>query len=81
MFEYGLRSGDDEADAELPALTVFWKERLAKREAYHDRFEATVAKLAATEARLQETEDKLQAAKVTEAKLQETEAKLQAARP
>ena len=72
LFELGRRMRDEEVGEYQPDLTVAWKNRLAKDEAYYARFNATWAKLQAAEA-------KLQAAEVTEAKLQETEAKLQAA--
>ena len=66
MFQRGLRSGDDQADEDLPALEVFWKERLSREEAYYDHFKATQAKLKATQAELEATQAKLAA---TQAKL------------
>ncbi len=62
MFELGRRMRDEEVGEYQPDLTVAWKNRLAKDEAYYVRFNATWAKLQAAETKLQETEAKLQAA-------------------
>jgi len=69
MFELGTRMRDKEIGEYKPALTVAWKNRLAKDEAYYARFNATWVKLKAAEAKLE----------ATEAKLATAEAKLQAA--
>lgn len=71
MFELGTRMRDKEIGEYKPALTVAWKNRLAKDEAYYARFNATWVKLKAAEAKLE----------ATEAKLATAEAKLQAAEP
>ena len=73
MFELGTRMRDKEIGEYMPALTVAWKNRLAKDEAYYARFNATWVKLKAAEAKLEATEAKLATA---EAKLQAAESKL-----
>ena len=68
MFQRGLRSGDDQADEDLPALEDFWKYRLSREEAYYDHFKATQAKLKATQAELEATQAKLTYVKATHKK-------------